>query len=493
MVKLQDLLAGLDYTIVAGDIAKEAICGGVVFDSRRVQDGSLFVAIAGRHVDGHTYLETARAAGAAAALVEKAQDAYPTGLCVVQVENTRIAAAHIAARYWGSPSADMDVVAVTGTNGKTSVAAMLEAILRWAGRHTGVIGTGGPQLEERPIPILTTTTTTPEAPDLQAILRYMADRGADSVVMEASSTALLQHRTDSCAIDVGIFTNLSPDHLEDHGTMQAYQDAKMRLFKGLCRRAVANADDPVGAVVQGLMPAATITFSAAGRAADFSASNVAVDVDGTSFTLDHADREYRFHIPIPGHFAVANALAAVAAATELGLAVEETIPPLAALPQIPGRFETFRTHQGAAAIVDYAHSQDSLDQILRTIRGFAPGQVITVFGCGGNRDTTKRAPMGRTAGELSDLVIITNDNARNEDPDTILDQIQAGLVPTGTAFERIADRRSAIAHALSAARSGDVVLVAGKGAETTQLIAGEHHPFSDIAVIRELDADGRRR
>lgn len=485
-MKLSDLLHGLDHHVVTGQADDVDITGGVVFDSRAVTPGSLFAAVAGRHVDGHRFLAQAREAGAAAALVERDVEA-PAGLCVVKVANTRQATAHAASRYFGEPGRDMQVIAITGTNGKTSVAYMLDTILTAAGRRVGVIGTGGPRLAGEAVPVKTTTTTTPEAADLQAILRYMADQNATTVVMEASSTALMQHRTDAAAIDIGIFTNLTPDHLEDHGTMQAYQAAKMRLFDGQCALAVTNADDPVSATVQALMPNATVTFSAAGQPADFTATDIQVSATGTTFTLLHSGNQLGVQIPIPGHFAVANALAAIAAAAAAGIDTQAAIGALAALPQIPGRFETYRARSGAVVIVDYAHSEDSLDKILHTIKTFATARIITVFGCGGDRDTTKRAPMGRVAGQLSDQVVITTDNPRSEDPESILDQIQSGLAATGTPYERIPDRRVAIGHALHVARDGDVVLLAGKGAETTQLVAGNHLPFVDMAVVKEHD------
>jgi UDP-N-acetylmuramoyl-L-alanyl-D-glutamate--2,6-diaminopimelate ligase len=485
-LKLSDLLDGLDHVVIDGEPRETEITGGLQFDTRAVQSGSLFIAVTGRNADGHDYLVQAHTAGAIAALVEKADTPYPDGMAVIQVKTTRSAAAQVAARFFGDPSRELTAVAVTGTNGKTSVAGMLESILESADQKVGLIGTGGPRLSRESIPIPTTTTTTPEATDLQAILRYMADRATDTVVMEASSTALMQHRTDACDIDVGIFTNLTPDHLEDHGTMQAYQSAKMRLFDGQCRHAIANADDPVSQVVRRLMPQATTTFSCGGEA-DFSAADIAVDADGTSFVLHYAGATHQCRIPIPGQYAVSNALAATAAAVNIGVPLQEAISALSNLPQIPGRFETFRAHTGATVIVDYAHSEDSLDNVLRTIRGFARGRVITVFGCGGDRDNTKRAPMGSVAGRLSDFVVITNDNARGEDPDAILDQIETGLIPTTTPFARIPDRHEAIAQALSRASQSDVVLVAGKGAETTQLIAREHRPFSDMSVVRQLD------
>ncbi|GAA1961623.1 UDP-N-acetylmuramoyl-L-alanyl-D-glutamate--2,6-diaminopimelate ligase [Kitasatospora viridis] len=489
-MKLTDLLDGLDRRTLQGDPDTVDVSAGVVLDSRAVRPGALFAAVAGRTADGHAYLAQAARQGAVAALVERDDVPAPAGLCLVRVADVRRAAARAAARYFGDPGSRLAVIAVTGTNGKTSVAYMLEAVLRSLGQRVGVIGTGGPRLDGRPVPVATSTVTTPQAPELQEILRHLADRGTDTVVLEASSTALLQHRTDDCAIDIGVFTNLTPDHLEDHGSMAAYQDAKMRLFDGQCALAVANADDPVSARIRQLMPHATLTFSTEGNAADFTATDIETTATGSTFTVHHAGRAHPFRLPLPGRFAVANALAATAALGAAGHGLPETAAALAALAPIPGRFETHRTRGGAVVVVDYAHSTDSLEQVLTTIRGFATGRVTTVFGCGGDRDTTKRAPMARVAAEHSDSVVITTDNPRTEDPEAILDQIEAGLTGTPTPHRRIADRRAAIAYALAAAGPEDVVLVAGKGAETYQLVGDRRLPFADMAVVRELDAAG---
>jgi UDP-N-acetylmuramoyl-L-alanyl-D-glutamate--2,6-diaminopimelate ligase len=296
---------------------------------------------------------------------------------------------------------------------------------------------------------------------------------------------LLTHRVDRSFIDVGVFTNLTQDHLDDHGTMENYRDAKLRLFQGLCRRAVVNADDPVGAGIQAMMPGAVTTY-ALDAEADYRATDLFVDASGTRFTLHHDGRKYPAAIPVPGRFSVANALATVAACHLLGHGLAGLVASLDRMPPIPGRFERFETPRGTSVIVDYAHSPDSLEKVLTTIRGFAVGRVITVFGCGGDRDTTKRAEMGKIAGTHSDLCVLTADNPRTEDPETILDQITPGLTATGTPFERFADRRRAIAFALSAAGPGDVVLVAGKGSEPHQIVGEELLPFSDMATVREL-------
>lgn len=487
-MKLPDLLDPLPFRLLAGSLDME-VPGGVATDTRRVRGGALFVAVAGRRHDGHALLGEAFANGAVAAVVSDPGASRPEGMTVVLVPDTLAAASLAAARYHGEPGRRMTVVSITGTNGKTSVAAMLESVIRSLSPDpVGVVGTGGARLDGRAVSLPTSTPTTPQAVELQAILRAMADRGAGTVVLEASSVALLQHRVDHAFTDVGVFTNLSPDHLDDHGTMDAYRQAKMLLFSGLAGRAVANADDPVSAEIRALMPG-RVTGYGVDRPADLRAVDVQVSPSGSSFVLVHDGRSYRVRIPVPGRFAVSNALAALAVCHLLGYELEHAVSVLGSLPQIPGRMETVRLADGVTVVVDYAHSVDALEKVLRTLRDVAAGgRLVTVFGCGGDRDRGKRAPMGSIAGRLSDHVIITSDNPRTEDPEAILDMVEQGVRASGVPYDRLADRREAIALALAGARPGDTVLIAGKGSEQYQIV-GEHTvPFQDMAVVRELAA-----
>ncbi|MFI5756946.1 UDP-N-acetylmuramoyl-L-alanyl-D-glutamate--2,6-diaminopimelate ligase [Streptomyces sp. NPDC051569] len=492
-MKLSELLTGHDHEILRGD-PETAITAGPCFDAHRVTPGSLFIAVPGHREGGPESIGPALARGAVAVLVDGGAPEPPASVwasagadvCVVRVRDTRTTASAVASRYHGDPGRAMDMVAVTGTNGKTSVSYMVESVLRLAeGATVGVIGTAGSRIADEPIPMPRSVLSTPEAPDFQYLLARMRDREAGTVVLEATSMGLLTHRVDHAYIDVGIFTNLTQDHLDDHGTMENYRDAKLRLFQGLCRRAVVNADDPVGAGIGALMPGAVTTY-ALDAEADYRATDLTMDALGTRFTLRHAGRKYPAAIPVPGRFSVANALATVAACHLLGHDLAGLVGALDRMPPIPGRFERFETPSGTSVIVDYAHSPDSLDKVLSTIRDFARGRIITVFGCGGDRDTTKRAPMGEIAGTYSDLCVLTSDNPRGEDPEVILDQIAPGLTATGTPFERFADRRRAIGFALSAAGPDDVVLVAGKGSEPYQIVGERLIPFSDMATVREL-------
>lgn len=492
-MKLNELLAGHDHHVLRGEPATVAVTAGVTLDVDRVGPGAVFVAVPGHQEGGPSAVGAAFARGAVAVIVEGADPTLPVvpesgGGCVVRVADTRRAAAVVASRYFGEPGRHMDVVAITGTNGKTSVSYMVESALRLSsGAKVGVIGTAGSRMGDERIPMPRSVLTTPESPDLQYLLGHMRDRATGSVVLEATSMALLTHRVDRTFIDVGVFTNLTQDHLDDHGTMADYRDAKLRLFQGLCRHAVVNADDPVGAGIGAMMPGAVTTY-ALDSPADYRATDLVVSASGTRFTLWHGGRARPASIPFPGRYSVANALATLASCHVLGHDLDALVAALAQLPPVPGRFERFETPEGTSVIVDYAHSPDSLDKVLTTIRGYARGRVITVFGCGGDRDTTKRADMGRIAGAHSDLCVVTSDNPRDEDPEAILDQIVPALTATGTPFERLADRREAIAFALSSAGPLDTVLIAGKGSEPHQTVRGELLPFSDMATARELAA-----
>ncbi|MEU6004423.1 UDP-N-acetylmuramoyl-L-alanyl-D-glutamate--2,6-diaminopimelate ligase [Streptomyces sp. NPDC047197] len=490
-MKLSALLDGYDHHVLHGD-PDVPVTAGVTFDAGQVTSGSLYVAVPGHEEGGPGGISRALERGAVAVLAEG--DALPGEaaagrVCVVRVADARAAASLVASRYYGDPGRAMNVVAITGTNGKTSVSYMIESALRLAaGAKVGVIGTSGSRIGIEPIPMPRSVLSTPESPDLQYLLGHMRDRGTSSVVLEATSMGLLQQRLDHVPVSVGVFTNLTQDHLDDHGTMEHYKNAKLRLFAGLCERAVVNADDPVGAEIQALMPGAVTTYGIDAPEADYRASDLVVDAGGTRFTLHHDGRKYPAAIPIPGRFSVSNALATLAACHLLGHELPALVEALDRMPPTPGRLERFTTAQGVCVIVDYAHSPDSLEKVLATVRGFATGSVITVFGCGGDRDITKRALMGEIAGRFSDLCVLTSDNPRNEDPETILDQIVPGLTSTGTPFERVADRRSAIAHALSTAQEGDIVLVAGKGSEPYQIVGDRLIAFDDMTVVRELDA-----
>ncbi len=395
----------------------------------------------------------------------------------VVVGDARAAMAPLAARFWGDPTGELRVVGVTGTNGKTTTAFLLREVLEAAGVQCGLLGTvrqvvGGVEEEvER---------TTPEAIDLQATFRRMLEAGDRACAMEVSSHALALHRCDAIRFEVALFTNLTQDHLDFHGSMEEYFRSKRLLFEMGPGTSIVNVDDPYGRRLAGEFEC--LTFSAGGAGADFDASDVSFDAGGARFT---AGGEVEVRTGLPGDFNVANALGAFAAAAALGVAPEVAAAGLARAERVPGRFEPIDEGQDFAVLVDYAHTPDSLENVLRAARRLTGGRVIAVFGAGGDRDRDKRPKMGRAGGALSDLAVVTSDNPRSEDPDAIVAEVLAG-VENGAAVEVEPDRRAAIALALGRAQAGDTVVIAGKGHEQGQEFeAGRKIPFDDREVARE--------
>ena len=449
----------------------------LAYDNRRVSPGTLFFCVPGFTRDGHDFAADAVARGAVALVVQR-----PLGLGVpeVRVPDVRAAMGAAAARLHGDPTAQLRVIGITGTNGKTTTAFVVRSLLEAAGVRCGLLGTvksvvaGAEQPTER---------TTPEAIDLQATFAAMRDGGDRACAMEVSSHALALRRVDGVRFACAVFTNLTQDHLDFHPTMEEYFRAKRRLFDELAPGArVVNVDDAYGRRLAEEMPGA-ITY-AVDAPAHFRATDVAITLTGSSFTLEAPSGRARIECPLPGRFNIANVLAALAACSTLGVELEAMVPALAALPRVPGRFEPVAAGQDFAVLVDYAHTPDSLENVLRAARDLADGRVITVFGCGGDRDRGKRPLMGAIAGRLSDVAIATSDNPRSEDPEAILDEV---LAEAPGNVERVTDRAAAIGAALERARRGDVVVIAGKGHEQGQEFAGgRKEPFDDVAVARRL-------
>ncbi|MEA2267512.1 MAG: UDP-N-acetylmuramoyl-L-alanyl-D-glutamate--2,6-diaminopimelate ligase [Solirubrobacteraceae bacterium] len=444
----------------------------LAYDNRLVTPGTLFFCVPGFTRDGHDFAPDAIARGASALVVER-----PLGLGVpeVRVDDVRAAMAPAAARLHGDPTATLRAVGITGTNGKTTTAFLVRGLLEAAGRRTGMVGTvtavvGG---AERPM-----VRTTPEAIDLQRMFAEMRDGGDEAVVMEVSSHALALHRADAIHWDVAVFTNLTQDHLDFHPAMEDYFLAKRRLFQSGPEVAVINVDDPYGERLAAEFPDA-VRIGIDSPTAQLRATGIAGDATGSTFTADGL----ALRSPLPGRFNVLNVLGAVAAVRALGVD-DETIA--AALPQaarVPGRFEPVDEGQPFAVLVDYAHTPDSLENVLRAARPLTTGRVITVFGAGGDRDRAKRPLMGAVVRELSDVAIVTSDNPRSEDPEAIIAAVVEGAGP-GAEVE--VDRRAAIERAIGMAEPGDVVLVAGKGHEQGQEFEGGRKvPFDDVTVARE--------
>jgi UDP-N-acetylmuramoyl-L-alanyl-D-glutamate--2,6-diaminopimelate ligase len=486
-------LAGALGAELSGD--GSLIVSDVTHDSRQAREGTLFVAIKGETADGHRFIADVMRRGAAGVISESAA---PDGFAGawLQVANARIALAKAAAIAYGEPSQELDLVGITGTNGKTTTTYLCFALAEAAGVKPAMLTTVEYRVGSRSEPAV---RTTPEASDTNKFLRQAVDEGCGMAVMEASSQAIDLHRCDALRFKVAVFTNLTRDHLDYHGTMENYFDAKKKLFDGRLGQApgcsVINIDDEWGVKLAAELRGAgqrVVTFSLDERDADLAASNIEVSlVRGTAFRLNTPSSELAIVSPLVGRPHVYNMTAAAAVGIELGYDLGSIAKGLSTCIGAPGRFERVPHDGDFAVVVDYAHTDDALLNTLKTAKDLAKGRIITVFGCGGNRDQTKRRPMGRVAGEYSDLVVITSDNPRNEDPLLIISEIEEGVKETNTAYETIADRRQAIFRAVSLARTGDVIIIAGKGHETYQMIGSDRFHFDDREVAAEALA--RRR
>jgi UDP-N-acetylmuramoyl-L-alanyl-D-glutamate--2,6-diaminopimelate ligase len=448
---------------------------GIVYDSRQVKPDYLFVAMPGQHRDGVTFIDEALRRGAVAIVSECgfARQAVPH----LQVTDARLALAQLAASFYGHPDQHLKVFGITGTNGKTTTAFLIRSILNAVGQRSGLISTVRYEIGERSIPAI---RTTPEAPDLQKLLNDMVRSGSDSVVMEVSSHALAQHRVAAMAFDVAIFTNLSIDHLDYHGNVDRYFEAKCRLFEQLKPSkgiGVINVDDARGAQ---LMRDDFLSYGLSPQAAVRACDVVMTDA-GSSFRVQTPWGEAAVHVPLLGRFNVHNALAALAACAAQGIPLQSIVSALSREVEVPGRLQSVPTTRPFRVFVDYAHTEDALRSVLEILREITSGRVMLVFGCGGDRDTSKRAAMGRVAAEAADYTWITNDNPRSEDPMRIAAMIQEGF--GDAAHYRVClDRAHAIGEAIQMAQAGDSVLIAGKGHETYQEAGMTRTPFDDAAV-----------
>jgi len=448
----------------------------VQYDSRKVNRGDLFVAIPGTAVDGERFIVEAISRNAIAVVLEH-DAAVPdalflhAGVVKIVVPDARVALAVLAANAYGHPSHRLRLIGVTGTNGKTTTTHLIKAALEAHGEHVGLIGTIQYDVGGQLVPA---THTTPESLELNALLNDMAGRGCTAAVMEVSSHALAQHRVHGLRFVAGVFTNLTQDHLDFHGSMDAYFAAKKKLFDALPADAVAvtNADDPRGDAIVQNTRAHVVRYGLDARA-DIAASNVTMNVGGMEFTIAMPGNSASVRTALTGRFNIANILAAVGTATAIGVPCDVAVKGITAVQSVRGRFEQIPAPGGWTAIIDYAHTPDALENTLHAIRHMLGadrrGKIITVFGCGGDRDRGKRPQMGRIASEMSDITIVTSDNPRKEDPLAIIREICAGIHTTATVQTEV-DRRSAIARALSMAGPGDVVLIAGKGHEDYQVV-----------------------
>ncbi|MBP7584953.1 MAG: UDP-N-acetylmuramoyl-L-alanyl-D-glutamate--2,6-diaminopimelate ligase [Spirochaetes bacterium] len=495
---LENLLDGTGTTmdVVAGD--RNISVSSVEYDSRKVMAGSLFVAVEGFSQDGHRYVGAALDQGASAVVVSRARSAEfsalaSKGVALMETDDTRRALSALSASWFGNPSRKMAVVGITGTNGKTSTTYMLESIAKAAGYEPGVIGTVDYRWKGSRIPA---PNTTPESRDLQEIIWRMGNDGVNFLVMEVSSHGLELRRADDIDFDVAVFTNLTRDHLDFHHDFNHYFSAKKRLFEivNRCRKmnraGVVNLDDPYGATLFGDRAAYGYPLlgygEADGAAFRVRSGSIVNSINGISYRVDAPGGSAEVKLGVGGRFNVFNSLAAFTAARALDIPVDAVTGGLSSMTTVPGRFDTVSSTLGFHVVVDYAHTDDALSKLLVSARELNPTRIITVFGCGGNRDTTKRPLMGKTAVELSDHVIVTSDNPRKESPDDIIAGILTGIKTSN--YEVNPDRKSAIGRAIGMAGKGDIVVIAGKGHEDYQIIGETKHHFDDREIAREFIA-----
>lgn len=486
MKKLETILQGLPCE-VRGPVNVEI--NDIVFDSRKVKPGALFVALRGVHQDGHDFIGPAIRAGARVIIAEN--DIRTDGATLVWVQDSFKALAHAAFRFWDNPSGALRMVGITGTNGKTTTSYLLESIFRSAGWPTGVIGTINYRFGNMSVPA---PNTTPFASELQRFLAYIVGQGGKACVMEVSSHALALGRVEGVNFDVAIFTNLTQDHLDFHKTMDAYALAKAKLFtmldpssaKTFPKCAVMNADDPWTEKMSSAARVPILRYRLEGPS-DLYAKGLVCDAAGSRFELHTPKGHSLVRLPLLGEYNVMNALAAAGAALSQGIALDKVVEGLEKVSEVPGRMERLFSSKGFTVVVDYAHTEDALRQVMKALRKLKPKHLVTVFGCGGDRDRTKRPLMGEAAALMSDEVIVTSDNPRSEDPGRIALDVEVGVRRVRSDhYLTILDREAAIAKAFSLADTGDIVLIAGKGHENYQILASQTIPFDDREVARRL-------
>lgn len=488
---VKQLLSLLPHANVEGniDVAIEALA----HDSRCVVPGTLFVCIAGFKTDGHNYIMQAYKQGAVAVIVEKTIENLPQDLTVITVVDTREAIKGIAPYFFDYPSRKLRMIGVTGTNGKTTTTYLLKSILQEAGYQVGVIGTIQNSIGDRIVP---SKNTTPDVIDLQSLLAEMVDQSMDYVVMEVSSHALALERVVGCEFDVGIFTNMTRDHLDFHMTFENYLAAKAKLFQSLSaadnqkdkKTAIINIDDEAATAIVANTACTAITYGIHGNG-DLKAEETDIQANGTAFSIVGSFGTMDLKLKITGLFNVYNVLSAVGAALAEGINPAMIKNALEKFQSVPGRFELVNAGQDFSVIVDYAHTPDGLENILQTAQQIARKRIIVVFGCGGDRDRTKRPIMGKLAAVYGNIVIATSDNPRSEDPEFILAEIETGIkegLTPGKVYEKITDRRQAIARAVELASTDDIVIIAGKGHEDYQILRDRTISFDDKEVVKEI-------
>lgn len=484
-MKLTKLLERLEYTCLQGEIDKEI--SGIVNDSRKVTEGSLFFCIKGAVSDGHTYASDVAQKGAAAIIVQEPVE-VPESVTVIQVADSRYAMALVAAAWYEYPAEKLHVIGITGTKGKTTTTYMIRSILEAAGHKVGLIGTIEAIIGDRVIPAC---NTTPESTTIQEYFAEMVKAGCDSVVMEVSSQGLMLHRTAGILFEIGIFTNLEPDHIgpAEHASFEEYLECKSRLFKQ-CKLGILNADDiHLEEILKGhTCQVETYGFS---EKADFRATDTRLVSAPGYLGIDYqvsGKRNFKVEIDIPGKFSVYNSLAAIAVCDHYGVTDENIISALSQA-KVKGRIEMIRVSDDFTLMIDYAHNAMALESLLTTLKEYHPKRLVCLFGCGGNRSKSRRYEMGEVSGKLADFTIITSDNPRYEEPEAILADIESAISRTDGAYIKITDRKEAIAYAIHHGQPGDVIVLAGKGHEDYQEICGVKHPMDERVLIQEILAE----
>lgn len=482
-MKLSALLGKLEYECLQGSVDTEV--RGVVYDSRKISEGCLFICIVGANFDGHTFAPEAAERGAAALIVSQPVEGIPQEITVIKVADTRYAMAFISAAWFGNPAEKLKVIGVTGTKGKTTTTYLVKAILEHAGFKVGLVGTIETIIGETVIPA---SNTTPESYVLQESFAKMAEAGLDIVVMEVSSQALMQHRTQGVVFDYGIFTNLEPDHIgpNEHSSFEEYMACKGLLFKQ-CRVGIVNGDDVHTA---GVVEGHTCSLETFGMG-----ENCMLRAERPELVHTPGELGVDFHVaglmdfdvevPTPGSFSVYNALCAIAICRHFDVEIPVIRQALLEA-KVKGRIEKVKISDKFTLLIDYAHNAMALESLLTTLKEYHPKRLVCLFGCGGNRSRQRRFEMGEVSGRLADLTIITSDNPRFEEPQAIIDDIKTGFAKTTGDFVEICDRREAIAYAISHAEEGDLIVLAGKGHEDYQEIQGKKYPMDERVIIREL-------
>lgn len=483
-MRLADVMKDIDYNIVKGDINVEI--KGICYDSRNSKDGSMFVAIKGFKVDGTNFINDAIKLGANVIVLD--QDiTVSDDVTVVKVNDSRKALAKIAANYYGNPSKQLFLIGVTGTNGKTSVTYMIKSILESQNNKVGLIGTIHNMIGDK---VFQSEHTTPESLDLQRYLRLMVDEGVKYVVMEVSSHSLALDRVDECDFDIAVFTNLTQDHLDFHKTMENYANAKAKLFRMAKTACIINIDDDYSSLMIENSNAKVVTYGIKDYAY-IMAKDIKNSLKGAKYKVQIEDKREDIVLKIPGLFSVYNSLAAISVAFILGIPLQSVKMSLSKI-QVKGRFEVLDIDKPYYVVIDYAHTPDGIENLMKVFDEYEVGKKILLFGCGGDRDKGKRPIMGEIAGEYADYAIITSDNPRTEDPMTIINEIEEGIKKTNCPYTIIENRKEAIRYALSIAKENDVVILAGKGHETYQILKDKVIHFDEREIVRDiLNGDGK--